>query len=205
MMQRSFLFIVATLIQMVTTGCPSPYTYGITKSTLDAGTRKESVQSFQAAAKIDEKVILKYSAMVKVPGERDGEIQWRWAVWKIEDLKTKELPPVSIKSSSIEMNGDLLPIVSMNSTLLRSLVDYQRERLAMVEGNNLYWIGNGEVKQLSGLDDKEYRLFWGYLAQASLPLAVIADILTYPFQLLGGVLECSFSGSGEYRGPRCYE
>lgn len=193
----------AILISILTTGCPSPFTYGITKSTLDAGIRKESVETFQAATKTEGKVIVKYSASVRAPGESDGEIQSRWAVWEIEDLKTKDRPSVSIRSSSIEMKGELLNIVSMNPTLLRSLDDYQRERLASVEGTDLYWIGNGKAKQLSGLDEKEYRLFWGYLAQLSLPVSLIADILTYPIQLLGGVTTCSMSAAPMYRDPRC--
>jgi hypothetical protein len=193
----------AILISMLTAGCPSPFTYGITKSTLDAGTRKESVKDFLTASKTKRTLILNYSVIVSVPGERDGETKPRWAVWEIEDLKTNDLPLVSVRSSPIDMNGDILSIVSMNSTQIRSLEDYQRERLAAVDEKHLYWIGNGKTKQLSGLDQKEYRLFWGYLAQAILPLALVADVITYPFQVLGGIMECTMSASGMYRDPRC--
>lgn len=183
-------------------GCPTPFTYSITKSTLDAGIRNEHAEEFHSAIRTAEKTILKYSTNVRVPSERDGEIEFRWAVWDTKELRSDDDPEVSVKSSSVNMDGDPIEIVSMNRDLLQALEDKERERFASVSGQDLFWVGNGAAKHLSGLDRKDYRLFWGYLAQGSVPLAVVADIFTYPIQWLGGIMTCSVSGFG-FRDPRC--
>ena len=213
----SFVGIVFASLLMV--GCPSPFTYGITKSTLDAGLREESVARFGNATRKDGRIIMNYFAKVSVPTDEDKgnhnprrilrglqSEQWeeeRGAVWELEDLRSKVRPTVSITSSHSEMNGEPEPVIEMSSTLFESLEDYQRERLALVERHDLYWIGNGNAKKLSGFDKPPHREFWGYLAQGALPLAVIADVLTHPFQMFSEIATCSMSVSAAYRDPRC--
>lgn len=189
---RNRLTLFAVIIAMFfMTGCPTPLTYTLTRSTLDAGIRKESVSEFLAATKTDERVVLKYSANLRVPGnDMIDHREPRWAVWETNDLRTKEPPLVTIKSSPVEMDGASIPIVEMSYNQLQTLEDNQKERFASL-GTDLFWLGNGKAKKLSELDAREHRLFWGYLVWGSLPLAVIADILLYPIEAAAGDFYCA--------------
>lgn len=199
-------------------GCPTPFTYNITKSTLEAGIRAESFDKALNATKKDGQIVLHYIATVTSPPSEEPkyrferlfntEPRWnedRWAVWDIEELRIAQTPsPITIRHEAPSVGGEAEPFIPIEQAMLDSLEDRQRERLLMVRHGDLYWVGSGKIQKLTGFDKPKHREHWGYFAQAALPFAFIGDIITYPFQLFNGFQQCTASVTVMGRDRRCH-